>query len=171
MVEYEIYAASRGRRQGHNQITYSKCLRTKHTRYRVLLGGLGSYIHSNSNLQTPMDLPPGIVHLSSRLPLLLTPPGLVYILNIISREYLDIEAPRWLFIMACVLSLPVALMVSVYYKDWMDARNAAANGAILPPRIKDPTPGSLRTLAIAVENFKTGYPGKFRTIHFGVSRN
>jgi hypothetical protein len=107
-----------------------------------------------------MDLPPGIVHLLSR-PSLLAPLGLVYILNIISREYLDIEAPRWLFIMACVLSLPFALMVSVYYKDWMDARDAAANGAILPPRIKDPTPGSLRTLAVAVENFKTGYPGKF----------
>jgi hypothetical protein len=114
-----------------------------------------------------MDLPPGIVYLSSRLPLLLAPPCLVYILNIISREYLDTEVPQWRFIMACVLSLPVALMVSVYYKDWVDAQDAAANGAIMPPKVKDPTPGSLRTLAIAIENFKTGYPGK---LHINISR-
>lgn len=41
----------------------------------------------------------------------------------------------------------------------MDARDARASGAGLPPRVGDWTPGGINTLRGALKTFKSGYPG------------
>lgn len=107
-----------------------------------------------------MHLPPGIRHIALSLPRLLTPPALVYTLRFLSWSYLGYEVPNWAFVVASLLSLPVALAGTIYYNEYAIRRDAAANGAILVPKVEDWTPGGLRSMAAAVSNLKVGYPGK-----------
>src|ERR1700733_1555968 len=116
-----------------------------------------------------MLLPPGIRHIIISLPRLLTPPALVYASRFLSRVYLHYEIPNWAFILASLLSLPVALTVSVYYNQFMIRRDAAARGAILPPKVKDWSPGGLKSMTASVNNFKVGYPGKPGTCILSIS--
>ena len=66
-----------------------------------------------------------------------------------------------------LLSFPAALVLSKTYQDYTDRKNAELNGAVLPPKLEDWTPGSLRLLGVLVKNFNTGYPGQLRTLLVG----
>jgi hypothetical protein len=107
-----------------------------------------------------MLLPPGIRHIVLSLPRLLTPPALVYTLRFLSRACLHYEVPTWAFVVASLLSLPVALAGTIYYNEFAIRRDAAANGAVLAPKVEDWSPGGLKSMAASVSNFKVGYPGK-----------
>jgi hypothetical protein len=117
---------------------------------------------------TTMTIPPGLAYLARVLPLILIPPCVVYgILNIISRDYLEIGIPEWLALVVSVFSLPIVLCVSALHTNYRNRREAAARGAVLAPLVKDRWPGGLSTLATILRNFKSGYPGWFHcSVHF-----
>ncbi|TFK35037.1 cytochrome P450 monooxygenase pc-3 [Crucibulum laeve] len=108
---------------------------------------------------TDMSLPPGLLYLFHNLPSVLLPPSLVFISHKIGQSHLDIVLPIWAVVVAAFLSLPFALFFKVSYANFKNARDAEAHGAVLPPQVYDPIPGSVSLLMMALENFKTGYPG------------
>jgi hypothetical protein len=99
------------------------------------------------------SLPPGIVWLSQRLRYFLPPPLIVYLL----RALLPVKPPTWLFVLILTSSFPAAVIIWVTLRDYLDYRRAKALNAVLPPRLQDWTPGSLKNLRSAVESFKFGY--------------
>ena len=108
-----------------------------------------------------IDLPPGIVYLSQRLPKLVSPPLLAYVLGIIARSHTNIDIPDWAIPVAIVLSLPVALTAKVQWQLFKDRRGAARFGAVLPPDIPDRygLPGGLGFVISSGEEVAVGYPG------------
>lgn len=107
-----------------------------------------------------MELPPGIVYLTSCLPQLLFPPAVVYGLNRICDFAFGVSLPGWSQIPAYVLSFPVIFTCSVLAANYRDRRQAAIHGAVLPPKFPSRWPGSLDILAASVQNFKIGYMGE-----------
>ena len=57
-----------------------------------------------------------------------------------------------------VMSLPLALTLSVLHEEVSIRIDASKRGAILPPRVKDPYPGGAKAL-ISRQQFKNGHPG------------
>lgn len=107
-------------------------------------------------------LPPGVPFVLSALPGLLGPPTLVYLASLVAHNNYSYDLPQWALVLACVLSLPVVFTISVTYRDFVNARDARANGAVMPPVVKDWTPGSFKNLKAVVDNFNHGYPGERR---------
>ncbi|GLB33366.1 putative cytochrome p450 [Lyophyllum shimeji] len=103
---------------------------------------------------------PGIAYLATSLPTLLPPLIAVYVLTRLLHAYLAIHLPPWAVAIASIFSIPVALLVKVYYKELIDRRRAAAQGAVLPPRIYDKWPAGIGLLLQFTENLKNGYPGE-----------
>lgn len=106
-----------------------------------------------------MELPPGIVYLTSCLPQLLFPPAVVYGLNRICNFAFGVSLLGWSQIPAYVLSFPVLFSCSVLAAKYRDRRQAAIHGAVLPPKFPSRWPGSLDILAASLQNFKIGYMG------------
>jgi|ERR1700722_2787278 len=103
-----------------------------------------------------MGSPPGITFLLRRLPNLLLPPTILYLVcNVI-----QVHLANWLFILFAVLSLPAGFAVSVLYADYVNARRAASLGAVLPLQIPSKLPGGLSTLKTLIRNFQMGIPGE-----------
>ncbi|EGO04179.1 hypothetical protein SERLA73DRAFT_173607 [Serpula lacrymans var. lacrymans S7.3] len=107
-----------------------------------------------------IQLPPGIILIFRRLPRLLLPPVSIYILLRVCDAVLDVSVPYWLQFLAYILSIPLTPMVSVIYTDYVDSREAAARGAVLPPRATSKWPAGLDILLRMVANSKTGYMGE-----------
>ncbi len=116
-----------------------------------------------------MIIPPGFVYLGQRLPRLVTPPALVYLVLYGLRTYLQVMVNPWLAFVAYALCLPTALTIQVQYINYLDYRAARAHCAIMPPRTADPTPGGVATLFRSIQNFKTAYPGLLSVLVFLVS--
>lgn len=108
-----------------------------------------------------IDLPPGIVYLSQRLPKLVAPPLLAYVLGILARSQTSIDIPDWAIPVAIVLSLPAALTAKVQWQLFKDRRGAARFGAVLPPAIPDQygLPGGLGFVINSGKEVAVGYPG------------
>ncbi|GBE87187.1 cytochrom P450 [Sparassis latifolia] len=83
-----------------------------------------------------MSFPPGLAYLFRNLPNLLLPPAVVLVANLAVREMYGLIVPIWLFTLACIFSFPLALFVVVQWTDYVDRRDAAAHGAVLPPIVK-----------------------------------
>ncbi|KAG6845855.1 hypothetical protein H0H87_002546 [Tephrocybe sp. NHM501043] len=106
-----------------------------------------------------MPLPPGPVYLANRLPTLILPLASVYVLKRLLHSYLDISLPNWAVLASTVVAIPIGLLLKVSYNDFTNRRNAAASGAVLPPRVQDKYPAGLGLLLGSLQNLKTGYPG------------
>jgi len=106
-------------------------------------------------------LPPGVKYTLQGLPNTLVAPALVLVSAMLARNHLHIFLPIWAVIVAAGLSLPIGWLVKVKYRDWVDARDAAALGAVMPPVVYDPWPGSLSLFRMAVDDFKNGYAGVY----------
>ncbi|TFK64712.1 cytochrome P450 [Pluteus cervinus] len=106
-----------------------------------------------------MAIPPGIVYLGQRLPRIITPPALVYLVLYGLRTCLQVIVSPYLAFVAYALCWPTALAIQVQYINLLDYRAAQAHGAIMPPRIPDRTPGGAATLFKSIQNFKKAYPG------------
>jgi hypothetical protein len=106
-------------------------------------------------------LSPGVKYTLQRLPNTLAAPALVLLSDILARNHLNIFLPTWAVIVAAGLSLPVGWLVRVKYRDWVDSRDAAALGAVMPPVVYDPWPGSLSLLRMIVDDFENGYAGVY----------
>lgn len=104
-------------------------------------------------------LPPGVKFTLQRLPKTLVAPALVLVSNILARNHLNIFLPTWAVIAAVGLSLPTGWLVRVKCGDWADARDAAVLGAVMPPVVYDPWPGSLSLFRMIIDDFKNGYAG------------
>ncbi|TFK35048.1 cytochrome P450 monooxygenase pc-2 [Crucibulum laeve] len=107
-----------------------------------------------------MDLPPGIVYLLPRLPRILAPPALVYIISYLLEAQLGFRFSGWALAISLVLSLPTALTLVVLWRDIFMYLDARSRGAVLPPARLDRSPGSIRSLLAGMRNFKSGYPGE-----------
>ena len=119
-------------------------------------------LHLHSLKMPVLDtLPPGVKYTLQRLPYTLVAPILVLVSNMVARNHLNIFLPTWSVIAAVGLSLPIGWLVRVKYRDWADARDAAALGAVMPPVVYDPWPGSLSLFRMAVDDFKNGYAGVY----------
>ena len=58
-----------------------------------------------------------------------------------------------------VMSLPLALTLSVLLDEVSIRIEASKRGAVLPIRIKDPYPGGVVALISGLRQLKKGYPG------------
>ena len=107
-----------------------------------------------------MEIPPGIVYLIQRLPRILTPPVLVYIVNFVCQSHLGIQLPNWVLPLSYALCFPAVLAATVLYRDVINSREAAALGAVLPTAVGGSSPGGIMFLFNALRDAKSGYPGK-----------
>ena len=106
-----------------------------------------------------MPLPPGPIYLAHRLPSLLVPPFSVYLLNRVLSSYFNISLPSWAVIVSAISAVPLGAIIRFSCIDYINRKNAAALGAVLPPYVKDKYPFGLGILTETVNNLKTGYPG------------
>ncbi|KAG5719961.1 Cytochrome P450 52A3 [Termitomyces sp. T112] len=108
-----------------------------------------------------MPLPPGPIYLANRLPPLLVPLFSVYLLNRVLSSYFYISLPIWAMVISTISTVPLSVIIRFACIDFINRRNAAALGAVLPPHVKDKYPLGLGTLIESINNLKTGYPGEF----------
>lgn len=102
------------------------------------------------------NLPPGIVYLAQHLPYFFFPPGVVYALLTV----FEVALPRWARFICYALSFPLSLMIQVQCMDFINSRSARKLGAVIPPRIGDPSLGGVFSLLALIKAFKSGYPGE-----------
>ena len=104
------------------------------------------------------NLPPGVLYLLLRLPRSLSPPALTYgIVRFIGANY-EIYISTWWLVLAMVMSLPLALTLSVLQDEVSTHMDASKRGAMLPPRVRDPYPGGAKALIRESKQVKKGYP-------------
>lgn len=84
-----------------------------------------------------------MLYLLPKLPQLLAPPAVVYLLAYVARSRFAYGVPPWALALACVLSWPAAFTIAVQWYNFKVARGAAARGARLPPVVKAKYPGSV----------------------------
>ncbi|KAL0949003.1 hypothetical protein HGRIS_009102 [Hohenbuehelia grisea] len=107
-----------------------------------------------------MAVPPIISYAFRRVPRLLAPLALVYATQRILQSQnpqLASQVSTLTWVVAYIVSLPLALTLSVFYGDWRDAKEARKHGAVLAPQVYDKWPGGLTMLGDLIENFKFGY--------------
>ena len=106
-----------------------------------------------------INLSPGVLYLLQRSPKLLSPPALTYgIVRFVDVNY-EIHIPTWWLMASMVMSLPLALMLSVLHDEVSIRIEASKRGAVLPIRVRDPYPGGVVGLINGLKQFKKGYPG------------
>ncbi|TFK64703.1 cytochrome P450 monooxygenase pc-3 [Pluteus cervinus] len=104
-----------------------------------------------------LDLPPGIAWCFSELPFLSIPGAVVFIGSKVLDVYWAVQLPTWQFILALVMSFPLALFLQVSYSDFTNKWAAASHGAVLPPVVRSKLPAGLSVLLGSLHNFKHGY--------------
>ncbi|KAF7367013.1 Cytochrome P450 [Mycena sanguinolenta] len=104
-----------------------------------------------------LDLPPELIFIASLLPALLSPPGFTLLLLSLTRELRSISVPTWAAAILCILSIPFTITVKVQYRDFVNRREAASRGAILPPSM-DAGFGGVAVVLRSVRDLATGYP-------------
>lgn len=106
-----------------------------------------------------MELPPGIVFVIANAPRIALSPALVFCGIRLWDTLFNVYTPIWLQASLYVASFPLVLACSVTYADIRDRRQAAMNGAILPPRVPSKWPAGLDLLLTSIQNFRGGYMG------------
>jgi len=102
---------------------------------------------------------PGIIYSVRGLPRVFISFGLVYLLVLGCRTQFHLEIPTFIAILSYVLAVPVIAMLTAMYRNHAYAKQAAAHGALLPPKVRAKLPGGLDLLAALIRDFKHGYPG------------
>lgn len=104
-----------------------------------------------------MPLPPGLVYLSG-LFRYYAPSVLVCVGVKVLQQYDSTlrGIPSWLLVPVTVVARPLFGFASLYWGDYVNARAARANGAVLPPAVDEPTMSLLNRMA---ETTKNGFPG------------
>ncbi len=119
----------------------------------------------------PKTLPPGLTYILRHTPTIATPPFLVYILLKLAHRYhyfdlTILNQNRWLARLAYVFAFPIWLFVKIQWRDLRDKREARRAGGMLPPRVRDWTPGGLKSLRKGLVNIRSGYPGNVFLVGF-----
>jgi hypothetical protein len=102
---------------------------------------------------------PGVTYLVQGLPRVLISFGLVYLLVLGCRTQFHLEVPTFIAVFSYVLAVPVVAILTALYRNHTYAKQAAAHGALLPPKVRAKLPGGLDLLATMIRDFKHGYPG------------
>ncbi|KAF9443684.1 cytochrome P450 [Macrolepiota fuliginosa MF-IS2] len=123
-------------------------------------------VHGNTR-PWETKLPPGVVFLLRNLPTIIGPSAFVYALTKLANLYLTSTS----FIrhvptsrtraLACILSFPLWVWGKMVYAVIKEQIGAQRAGALLPPRVRDWTPGSFKSLRRGLDNLKGGYPGDY----------
>jgi len=103
-----------------------------------------------------MALLPALQLIVSLLPSLLGPP----LVTCLVLTYIPLHIPGLLIAILAAVSLPLVAYASLKWRDFRDKRDAERLGAVLPPRVRDPTFFNTTPLTIAVDNMKHGVLGE-----------
>ncbi|KAF5374229.1 hypothetical protein D9758_004680 [Tetrapyrgos nigripes] len=105
-----------------------------------------------------MPLPPGIKLLvEDVLPRALGPPLLVYGILKLTQYLLVAHWPSWVWVVAVVAAHPVHWIVSEVYSQIQRRREAAARGAVFPPRVQE---SSFQIVKALSDSALKGYMGQ-----------
>ncbi|KAF8185162.1 cytochrome P450 [Pholiota molesta] len=104
------------------------------------------------------ELPPGIRYLLRSTHKLLSPPALAWVIIRFVEAKCNVQISTFWSVLALVLSLPLALTISVMYDELYIRFDAARKGAVLAPRVGDASPGGFNNLLEAIRSQKGGYP-------------
>ena len=121
--------------------------------------GLLNESHPTVLVQTSsMQLPPGPLYLLRTFPSFAVPSTIVYACLTLAKEHLSLAIPTWLTVFATLLARPVVFIFNRYYSRFADSRAAAANNAVVAPRVRE-SPFSI--ISKMSHSLKEGYPGAF----------
>ncbi|THU81667.1 cytochrome P450 [Dendrothele bispora CBS 962.96] len=114
-----------------------------------------------------INIPPGVLYLIKHTPHLLFPPVTVYVFLFLGHVYFPDSTVSliggWTEIFLHILSLPLALTLSVWYTDLVNAWNAWKLGAVMaksPSLWEDPTPGGFLSILRMSKAMRSGYPAE-----------
>jgi hypothetical protein len=102
------------------------------------------------------NLPPGPVYVFALLPKFIVSSITVYLSLLVLQDRLHLDIPTLLVVAAVALARPVLFIVTQYYRIWANKRAAIANGAILPPQVRESTFSIISSLRKSIQS---GYPG------------
>ncbi|KAJ7511189.1 cytochrome P450 [Mycena galericulata] len=106
-------------------------------------------------------IPPGLIYIAGLLPSLISPPFCTFVAVSCLRTIFRVSVPTWLATILYILSVPGALTLRVQYRDYINRRDAASFGAVLPPEI-EASFGGISTIIRSVRDLATGYPGQLQ---------
>lgn len=114
-------------------------------------------------------LSPGLSFILRNIPTILGPSVFVYIASQLASRF---QIPHTSFFTSrfprtilYALAFPIYLFIRVTGRDFKDWYNAKRLGAALPPKVKDWTPGSMKSMRVGLKNMRSGYPGKCISFH------
>lgn len=102
---------------------------------------------------------PGVTFLLRTLPHLLVAPGVVFALDLLRRQFLDLDIPNWILIPVYLLSWPLQLFIIVQRRDILRGLEARRRGARPPPAIKHTSLGNYKVVSYFEETKANGYLG------------
>lgn len=108
-----------------------------------------------------MTIPPGIAFLVPRLPFLLVPPVVVYIVDRLLKANIEVALPHWALLSAYVLCWPIAIVGHAQWIQIQVSRKAAAAGAVLVPLVGSKDPLGVDILRQGVKDWATHYNGVY----------
>ncbi|KAI6039226.1 cytochrome P450 [Pisolithus marmoratus] len=106
-----------------------------------------------------VEIPPGFIYISGRLPRLIRVLALAYAGSRIWAIVFDKPAPRWLVVSAYLFPIPLTMACSILYTYIRDKRDAARRGAVLAPQVKSRWPGGFDVLLSIARGFRKGHIG------------
>ncbi|EJF62806.1 cytochrome P450 monooxygenase pc-3 [Dichomitus squalens LYAD-421 SS1] len=112
------------------------------------------------------SLPPGVPFLFKLLLVVSAPPFAVYALARVATSQ-DVVLPTWAWILAEILSGPLALTARVWWKYSSFRRGAERLGAVMPPEMVGHWIGNLDLLTRILDAFENGYPSDMFDVGFG----
>ena len=105
-----------------------------------------------------MQVPPGPLYLLLNFPYFAVPSTIVYAFITLVKRHLSLDIPTWLTVFTLLLARPAIFIFNRYYSGFADSRNAAANNAVVAPRVQE---SAFSIISKLINNFKEGYPGTF----------
>ena len=103
-----------------------------------------------------MHFPPGPLYLLCNFPYFAIPSTIVYGCLILAEKHLNLDIPTWLAVFTVLLARPAIFVFNRYYSRFADSRHAAANNAVVAPRVQE---SAFSILSKIANNLKEGYPG------------
>ena len=105
-----------------------------------------------------MQLPPGPLYLLRKFPYFAVPSIIVYACLTLAKRHLSLDIPTWLTVFTVLLARPAIFIFKRYYSRFADSRHAAANNAVVAPRVRE---SAFSIISKIAETVRRGYPGTF----------
>lgn len=104
-----------------------------------------------------MGLSPGLVYLLQALPYFAIPSAVTYASVKVLLHQTNTTLSTPVVVLLSLLAKPILFLFNIYYSEWVDERAAAAHGAVIAPKVKEPLFSIVSKMA---ESFQGGYPGE-----------